>query len=151
MSDLVINGHQQLTNQTSALFALNQFYHAFNQRNLMAVKQNWWHSDNAIMSNPLGGIKRGWNQIEDVYDRLFHGHAKVFVEFHDFNYSETETCAVFIGRERGWVRSGDVQLDLAIRTSRVFFKIESQWRQVHHHGSIDNAELLANYQKFVVR
>lgn len=56
-------------------------------------------------------------------------------------------CAV--GRERGFFRLGEEEVDLAIRTNRVFVKMEKRWRQVHHHGSIDDPELLARYQKAV--
>jgi hypothetical protein len=40
---------------------------------------------------------------------------------------------------------------LAIRTSRFFqyFGPELGWRQVHHHGSIDDAEALDRYQRAV--
>lgn len=40
-------------------------------------------------------------------------------------------------------------LEMAIRTSRVFRRISGEWRQVHHHGSVDDAELLAAYQQAV--
>jgi ketosteroid isomerase-like protein len=41
-------------------------------------------------------------------------------------------------------------LDLAIRTTRIFRRDGSgRWRQVHHHGSIEDAKLLAAYQAAV--
>ena len=58
------------------------------------------------------------------------------------------SCA--IGRERGELTIGNNRLELAIRTSRVYQRIESQWRQVHHHGSIDEPELLRAYQAAVL-
>jgi len=39
---------------------------------------------------------------------------------------------------------------LAIRTSRIIKNIAGHWRQVHHHGSIDDPQLLANYQSLVL-
>ena len=54
-----------------------------------------------------------------------------------------------VGRERGEYRAGEAVLSMAIRTSRVFRRIEGEWRQVHHHGSIDDPELLAAYQQAV--
>jgi hypothetical protein len=55
-----------------------------------------------------------------------------------------------VGRERGHFRCGDTELTLAIRTSRIFKKCEGRWRQVHHHGSIEDPELLARYQSAVL-
>jgi hypothetical protein len=33
-----------------------------------------------------------------------------------------------------------------IRTSRWFKLADGRWRQLHHHGSIEDADLLARYQ-----
>jgi hypothetical protein len=38
---------------------------------------------------------------------------------------------------------------MAIRTSRFFRLVDGQWRQQHHHGSIDDPALLAAYQAAV--
>jgi ketosteroid isomerase-like protein len=102
------------------------------------------------MNNPLGGIKRGWPEIRSVYERIFAGRAKVQVEFFDYSLHETGDVFWAIGRERGTVRRGELQLELNIRTSRLFRRDDSgHWRQVHHHGSIDDPQLLADYQAAV--
>lgn len=54
-----------------------------------------------------------------------------------------------VGRERGAFRLGSEEVPLAIRTSRIFRKINGQWRQVHHHESIDDPELLRRCQMAV--
>ena len=57
----------------------------------------------------------------------------------------------FAGRERGEFTRDKHTVPLAIRTSRVFqyFGGQPGWRQVHHHGSIDDPEALAQYQRAV--
>ena len=52
-------------------------------------------------------------------------------------------------RERGYLERDGRRLDLAIRTSRVFRKLDGRWQQVHHHGSIEDPLLLDRYQKAV--
>ena len=39
---------------------------------------------------------------------------------------------------------GETRIDLVIRTSRIYRQVEAQWKQSHHHGSIDDpaAQLL---------
>ncbi|MGH7647105.1 MAG: hypothetical protein ACREND_03230, partial [Gemmatimonadaceae bacterium] len=54
-----------------------------------------------------------------------------------------------VGRERGQLRSDRATIDLSIRTSRIFRLIAGEWRQIHHHGSMDDAKLLAQYQAAV--
>ena len=55
-----------------------------------------------------------------------------------------QTADVFfvIGRERGWLQ-GRERLELAIRTSRIFRRETSHWKQFHHHGSIESPSMLA--------
>jgi hypothetical protein len=54
-----------------------------------------------------------------------------------------------VGRERGYFRLGDKEITLAIRTSRIYRKIDGLWQQVHHHGSIEDPQLLERYQAAV--
>jgi ketosteroid isomerase-like protein len=128
--------------------ALSEFYRAFNQRDLDLMRRNW-HPEECVMDNPLGGIRRGWGEIEPLYVRLFTGAARVYVEFFDYSLHAGANLFVAAGRERGRFEQGDTHIDLAIRTSRVFRLEEGRWRQIHHHGSIEEPELLARYRAAV--
>lgn len=131
--------------------ALVQFYRAFNQRDMHLMAENWATSDDGIaMDNPLGGIKRGWQEIGSVYERIFYGKAKVYVEYYDYAIAETAEMFCAVGRERGVLSVDGTKIDLAIRTSRIYRKIDGLWKQIHHHGSIDDPALLAAYQKAVM-
>lgn len=144
-----ITGNEDQHDPSSPLGALIQFYHAFNSRNLEKMSENWAQSDDIAMDNPLGGIKRGWDEIRPVYEKIFTCPAEIYVEYYDYTFHETAEILYAVGRERGWFRKGDFEVSLAIRTSRIFRKISGQWKQVHHHGSIDDPELLARYQNAV--
>ena len=52
-------------------------------------------------------------------------------------------------RERGTYRDGEAVKNLNTRTSRIFRLIDGCWRQMHHHGSIEDAKLLGDYQSAV--
>jgi ketosteroid isomerase-like protein len=139
-----------LEDPSSARGALSEFYRAFNTRDLALLETDWAQSDDAAMDNPVGGIKRGWAEIRSVYERIFTGAAQVQVEFFDYTLHETAELFWAVGRERGTLTRGDLQLQLAIRTTRLFRRDESgRWRQIHHHGSIDDPDLLARYQAAV--
>lgn len=131
------------------LRALSDFYEAFNSRNLVMMSGNWAQTDDTAMDNPLGGIKRGWAEIKAVYERIFSGPARVYVEFYDYTIHETGGMFYAEGRERGEFRLDETVIPLAIRTTRIFRKVAGRWRQVHHHGSIEDPELLARYQAAV--
>lgn len=144
-----ITGQEDKTGLTAPLRVLIEFYDAFNNRNLEKISQNWAQTNEIVMDNPVGGIKRGWVEIKTVYERIFHGPARVYVEFYDFTLHESENIFYAVGRERGEFRVGETVINLAIRTTRIYKLIDGQWRQVHHHGSIDAPALLAHYQSVV--
>jgi len=141
-----ITGEEGLGNLSSPYQALVQFYRAFNSGDLQLMSANWAQAEDVAMDNPLGGIKRGWAEIRSVYERIFTGPAEVRVEYFDYTIHETQEMFYAVGRERGYSRVGDEKINLAIRTSRIFKKFDGRWRQVHHHGSIDDPVLLGRYQ-----
>lgn len=130
--------------------ALSEFYRAFNNRNLDLMRRNW-HPEECVLDNPLGGIKRGWAEIEPLYQRLFTGTARVKVVFFDYTIHQSGDMFCAAGRERGSFEKGGEKIDLAIRTSRIYRYTDGRWRQIHHHGSIDDPELLARYQAAVLK
>ncbi len=145
-----ITGKEIQGDLTQPYQTLIQFYRAFNGRNIDIMSQNWDQSAEIAMDNPLGGIKRGWDEIRSVYDRIFSGSAKVYVEFYDYTIHITSEMFYAVGRERGTLERGETKVELAIRTSRIFRRVAGDWKQVHHHGSIDEPELLARYQAAVL-
>jgi ketosteroid isomerase-like protein len=130
--------------------ALSEFYRALNGRDLDLMAHNWAHTEDAAMDNPVGGIKRGWSQIRAVYGQVFARPEPFWFEFYDYSYHEAADIFYVVGRERGEYRSGQSVLNMAIRTSRVFRLLQGEWKQVHHHGSIDDPVLLEQYQRAVL-
>ncbi len=130
--------------------ALVQFYRAFNGADMPLMRRNWLDAEDIAMDNPLGGIRRGWGEIGKVYEKLFGSSAKVYVEFHDYSLHVAQDIFYAVGRERGLFEQAGEKIDLAIRTSRIFRRVEGAWRQVHHHGSIEDPELLARYRRAVL-
>lgn len=145
-----ITGNESQGDLTKPYQALVQFYEAFNNGNMETMSQNWHLSNDIAMDNPLGGIKRGWNEISEVYNKIFSGPAEVYVEYYDYTIHESAEMFYAVGRERGYFKLKEEKLDLAIRTSRIFKNIDGTWKQVHHHGSIENPKLLERYQTAVI-
>jgi len=142
-----INGSENLGNvKNDKLKALINFYKAFNSRDMKLMQKVWLNSKEVSMNNPVGGIMRDWDNIESVYNKIFNGKAKVYVEFYDFTMHSTDTMFLVTGREKGYFEKGNTKIDLAIRTSRVFIKKGNEWKQIQHHGSIENPDLLRKYQ-----
>ena len=133
----------------SALDALIGFYQAFNAADLNALAVVWSDGDAPSMDNPIGGIRRGWPAIREGYAKLFDGPATIRVAFQDYTAQGGDDWHLFVGRERGACRTPTTTLDLNFRTSRWFIRTNGIWRQLHHHGSIDEPNLLADYQRAI--
>ena len=129
--------------------ALIQFYSAFNRRDMTMMADNWLQTEEISMCNPLGGTKRGWAEISAVYRKIFTGKAIVYVEFYDYTILKSVEFYHAVGKERGYFRRDTEEVELAIRTSRIFTLRNGLWKQVHHHGSIDDPGLLKRYQSAV--
>ncbi|MBJ6749419.1 YybH family protein [Geomonas anaerohicana] len=150
MENTPVTGKENKDELSPMLRALSQFYEALNSRDMELMSQNWLQGDEAAMDNPLGGIKRGWEEIRSVYERLFGSTSNYYFEFYDYTLHDAGELFYVVGRERGTFKTGDTVLEMRIRTSRIFRLINGQWRQVHHHGSIEEPELLASYQQAVL-
>ncbi len=120
-----ITGNEELTTPNTPYGALSEFYRAFNARDLDLMAKNWLNSEDVSMDNPLGGIRRGWNEIASVYQRIFSGAASVRVEFFEYTIHHHGHTFLAVGRERGDFTAGAVVLDLAMRTSRWFLFVDN--------------------------
>lgn len=143
---MIISGTENIEDHDDPLYALSEFYRAFNSADLQLMEYNWSASPQASMANPLGDIKFGWPQICSVYKRLFEGPFQVYVEYHDYRIQRTHELFVAVGRERGYKHQDGDELKLAIRTTRLFRREANRWRQLHHHGSPDDPGMLARYR-----
>jgi hypothetical protein len=80
------------------------------------------------MDNPLGGIKRGWSEICQTYQRLFSTPATYAFEFWDYTLHQAGDVLWVVGRERGQLTANATTVELAIRTSQLFRRVGSPWR-----------------------
>lgn len=143
-----ITGNEAKTGD-GPLDALKEFYRAFNAADMTALEAVWVEGEAPSMANPIGGIRRGWGAIAEGYSRLFEGQAKVRVTFHDFTSQGGEDWHLFVGRERGRCETPEESLDVAFRTTRWFVRRNDTWRQLHHHGSVEDPKMLADYQRLI--
>jgi len=146
----IINGTENTKVLSGEERVLSHFYSAFNNADMTQMQSNWSVDLNPVMSNPLGGKKKGWEEIQQVYQKIFKGPAEVFVEFYDYQIHSTDHMFSAAGKEKGYVKINGNKIELDIRTSRIFQRESGQWKQVHHHGSIDKPELLKTYQQAVL-
>jgi SnoaL-like domain len=141
----------KMHNIEGARALVESFYYAFNQRDIGIFAQVWANHELIQLNNPLGGILRGFEPIANLYQSIFTGSASVWVALSDIVEFQTDDMVVFAGRETGEFTKGKTTVSVAIRTSRIvqWFGEDIGWKQTHHHGSIDDPKILAEYQQAV--
>lgn len=149
MQLIEVDGHETKRADGGPLDALIGFYRAFNAADLAGLESVWLDGPTPSMDNPIGGIRRGWPQIAEGYSKLFDGPAKVNVTFHDFTSQGSDDWNLFVGRERGVCKTPSETLLVAFRTTRWFVRKNGSWRQLHHHGSVEDPNMLADYQRLI--
>ncbi|MGH7648791.1 MAG: YybH family protein, partial [Gemmatimonadaceae bacterium] len=92
-----VTGKEDKARLSAPLRAVSDFYTAFNNADLELMSKNWAQTDEAIMDNPVGGIKRGWPDIRSVYDQIFRSPATVQVEFYDYTLHEADGMFYVVG------------------------------------------------------
>jgi hypothetical protein len=126
--------------------ALAEFYCAFNKRDLALMEQNWLPSADISMDGPLRQSRRGWPEIREVFQRIFASAASLRVEFYDYVINQFDTVFLAFGRERKTLQSPQgATLEVQMCTSRLYVLAEGRWWQFHHHGSIDDPQMLQRY------
>jgi ketosteroid isomerase-like protein len=99
----------------------------------------------------FGGIKRGWSEIKSSYEKLFASRGICAFEFYDYTLHQASDLFYAVGRERGEPDIGGHPMRPTIRTTRVFRRDAlEEWRQVHHHGSIDDPQMLRGCQNAIL-
>lgn len=130
--------------------ALESVYYALNNRDARTLRSVGSEHPLAQLDNPLGGILRGGDAISELYRKVVVGSVRLWVRFDDIVEYAGADHAVFAGRETGeYTDAAGTTAPLAIRTSRYFRYQDGRWRQYHHHGSIDEPDMLAAYQHAV--
>ena len=98
-----ITGNEDLGDLSQPQQALAQFYHGFNARDLKMIDENFAHSDEIAIDNPLGGIRRGADEPHKMYEAVFKSSADVHVEFWDYTIYRAGDVFWAVGRERGTI------------------------------------------------
>ena len=145
----VITGDEEHFDPRNPEGALIEFYRAYNSRDLTLMEANW-ASEEATIYHQLGGTRLGWEEIRELYDQTFQGPAGAQMTLQDYQIIRFSDSFTVLGTERGILRTQKDVLDFRIRTTRLFAWRGGRWRQIHHHGSIEEPELLAQYLTLVL-
>ena len=145
----IIKAHER--SAEGAIACLETFYYSFNNKDMDTFRSVWYMDRLIQLDNPVGGIVRGITAIEELYSKIFEGPASVWVKFSDIVCYCSGDIVVFAGIETGEFSNEHEIIPLQFRTTRIFGFADNdeRWCQLHHHGSMDDADLLYQYQNAI--
>ena len=143
-----ITGQEDFADVATPIQAIAQFYAAFNRRDDAIMADNW-DAEDAVVSNDnqLGGILRSRADVLDRYSKIFKAPFEVYAEFVDYTIHEGADWFLAVGRERGTFKRDGQSFGFQTRDTRLFRRVGGRWKQVHHHGSFEDPDLMARFQE----
>ncbi len=136
---LTINGKEK-TPLSPEYKALSEYYNALNNANIIKMKNNWSTEMPVVFTSPLGGIIHAYDNVMAAHDELFKSPIHIDVEYYDIQINHFDNGFSSIGRERGLMIINGESIEVGFRTSRLFIHENSEYKQVHHHGSFECLE-----------
>ena len=112
--------------------AANQaFYDAHEQRDMVAMREVWEHTDRVMCVHPGWPILRTWRVVEESWLRILEGPGRnQFIVTNDF---------VTVQRDLAWVTLDENLVQGAatgtVAATNVFAHSDGGWKLILHHGS----------------
>lgn len=111
--------------------ANDAFYAAHEARDIDAMSAVWEQTDRAVCIHPGWPILRGWDQIEESWQRIFDGAGR--------NQFIITNLATHVLGDMAWVTLEENLVDRgethALAATNVYVCRDGDWKLIAHHGS----------------
>ena len=116
--------------------ANEQFYQAFEKRDLDAMDRVWKHSSEVRCVHPGWDVLVGWNHVRGGFERIFRGVEGFRIALGDITVHQSGSLAVVTLTEHLMGQTTSGSFDAMISATNVFeVSRDGAWRLIHHHGS----------------
>lgn len=105
--------------------------------NPQAVKELYSRLDDVTLANPLGGVARGWAQVEARLDQASRYYADgEMLGFETITSYHAQDTAYLVETEhfRARVGAGQTEEEFALRVTSIFRREEGFWKLAHRHA-----------------
>lgn len=142
-----INGRGDASSLSGPEQAIHRFYKAFNEKDMAAMARIWSNTEDVTAQNPAGGTRRGWSDLQWVYEKVLGSPAGITAEFYDYTIHVAGEVFWSVGRERIFMNQNGEAVVITVRITRIFRRVDGVWRLVHLHGSFEDPDMLREYQQ----
>ncbi|AFY86718.1 MULTISPECIES: nuclear transport factor 2 family protein [Chroococcidiopsis] len=125
-----------MTDVEAEVLAVNEnFYRAFEKKNLEAMSQVWSQGTASLCIHPGRNALRGWKQIRDSWEVIFKNTKYLEIEIEIINTEVRDTTAYIVLFERVLQASSNKTIKAESIATNIFEKMAGKWYLIHHHGS----------------
>lgn len=130
-----------------ATAAIHRFYDALDgllrHQGAQAMGEIWHHADYVSTSHPWGHWARGWAEVWATWEEagqvfaLYHGHDERgghIGGISDLAVSVHGDAAFATSIYQSKLYMADAELDLRVNCTNVVYRVDGEWRIVHHHA-----------------
>lgn len=121
--------------KTEVLAANEQFYRAFEKKDLDAMSNVWSQGTLSTCIHPGGRAIRGWKEIYTSWSEIFHHTDYIEIDPELVSVEIGDRVAYVILIENVLQVSRGRRLEAQSLATNIFLKLGDRWYLVHHHGS----------------
>lgn len=119
----------------SAAEAEEAFYTAFQNLDLVQMRQVWANSASAYCIHPSGQLFQGYDAILTSWNKIFQGAEKPRVHYSLIGQNNQENLAVHLVVERISSSSEAAETGAVVFATNVYLLTETGWHMLSHHAA----------------
>lgn len=121
--------------KANVLNANQNFYDAFSDRNLTAMRSLWWQGTTSICIHPGSLPLVGWASIEQSWAAIFRNTETLSIDLEVLQLDVDRSLAYVVVREIVLQTNQGRSIKAQSLATNVFQKMAQKWYLVNHHGS----------------
>ena len=124
-----------MSNEQAVLAANNDFYRAFERKDMEAMSHVWSQGTGSTCVHPGRKPLKGWEAIRSSWEGIFRNTSYLEIETEVVRTEVNGDIAYVLLIETVFQVAGGRQVRAQSIATNVFEQMAQQWYLIHHHGS----------------
>ncbi|MEM7726440.1 MAG: nuclear transport factor 2 family protein [Cyanobacteria bacterium P01_A01_bin.45] len=122
-------------NDNSPLVTNQNFYRAFEKKNIDQMDSIWSQGTGSICIHPGWDVIKGWKDIRVSWERIFKNTAYIEINIDIISTQIGENIAYILLTENVMQITNDGRIEAKSLSTNIFELLGGKWYLTHHHAS----------------
>ncbi|MGD1874849.1 MAG: nuclear transport factor 2 family protein [Mastigocoleus sp.] len=122
-------------NDNSPLVTNQNFYRAFEKKNIDQMDSIWSQGTGSICIHPGWDVIKGWKDIRVSWERIFENTAYIEINIDIISTQIGENIAYILLTENVMQITNDGRIEAKSLSTNIFELLGGKWYLTHHHAS----------------